>query len=59
MPRGRPKKEIDKTQFEKLCGLQCTAEEKFVIMNYFSPISLAIRSKTNWFKLFPWFLAKF
>lgn len=27
MPRGRPKKEIDKMQFEKLCGLQCTAEE--------------------------------
>lgn len=24
---GRPKKEIDKTQFEKLCGLQCTKEE--------------------------------
>lgn len=27
MPRGRPQKEIDKSQFEKLCGLQCTAEE--------------------------------
>lgn len=25
--RGRPKKEIDKTQFEKLCGFQCTLEE--------------------------------
>lgn len=24
---GRPKKEIDKEQFEKLCGLQCTLEE--------------------------------
>ena len=26
-PNGRPKKEIDKEQFEKLCGLQCTLEE--------------------------------
>ena len=24
---GRPKKEIDQKQFEKLCGLQCTLEE--------------------------------
>lgn len=24
---GRPKKEIDETQFTKLCGLQCTEEE--------------------------------
>lgn len=24
---GRPKKEIDKKQFENLCGLQCTLEE--------------------------------
>jgi hypothetical protein len=24
---GRPKKEIDKATFEKLCGLQCTKEE--------------------------------
>lgn len=24
---GRPKKEIDKKQFENLCGLQCTKEE--------------------------------
>lgn len=24
---GRPKKEIDKTQFEKLCGMQCTLKE--------------------------------
>lgn len=24
---GRPKKEIDMEQFEKLCGLQCTLEE--------------------------------
>ena len=24
---GRPKKEIDKTQFEKLCGIQCTLVE--------------------------------
>lgn len=29
---GRPKIEIDKTQFEKLCGLQCTLIE---IANYF------------------------
>lgn len=27
MPAGRPRKEIDKTEFEKLCGLQCTKEE--------------------------------
>lgn len=27
MPRGRPKKQIDKEQFEKLCGLQCTLDE--------------------------------
>lgn len=27
MPGGRPKKEIDKTEFEKLCALQCTIEE--------------------------------
>ena len=25
--RGRPKKEIDRTQFEKLCGMQCTLKE--------------------------------
>ena len=24
---ARPQKQIDKTQFEKLCGLQCTKEE--------------------------------
>ncbi|MBR4855142.1 MAG: helix-turn-helix domain-containing protein [Bacteroidaceae bacterium] len=24
---GRPRKEIDKSQFEKLCGLQCTLNE--------------------------------
>lgn len=24
---GRPRKEIDKTNFEKLCGMQCTLEE--------------------------------
>lgn len=24
---GRPQKKIDQTQFEKLCGLQCTKEE--------------------------------
>lgn len=24
---GRPRKEIDQNQFEKLCGLQCTIEE--------------------------------
>lgn len=27
MPVGRPIKQIDKAQFEKLCGLQCTLEE--------------------------------
>lgn len=27
MSTGRPKKEIDLTQFEKLCALQCTREE--------------------------------
>lgn len=27
MPGGRPKKEIDKKQFESLCGLQCTITE--------------------------------
>ena len=27
MPNGRPKKEIDVKQFEKLCGMQCTEEE--------------------------------
>ncbi len=27
MPAGRPKKQIDQKQFEKLCGLQCTLEE--------------------------------
>lgn len=26
-PRGRPAKEIDKSNFEKLCGLQCTKSE--------------------------------
>ena len=26
-PNGRPKKEIDRQEFEKLCGLQCTLEE--------------------------------
>lgn len=26
-PMGRPRKEIDKIQFEKLCGLQCRIEE--------------------------------
>ena len=25
--RGRPKKEIDKDQFQKLCGIQCTLAE--------------------------------
>ena len=24
---GRPRKEINQTEFEKLCGLQCTKEE--------------------------------
>lgn len=27
MPAGRPHAEIDKKQFENLCGLQCTYEE--------------------------------
>lgn len=27
MPAGRPKTQIDKKQFENLCGLQCTLEE--------------------------------
>ena len=27
MPAGRKPKEIDQSQFEKLCGLQCTQEE--------------------------------
>lgn len=27
MPAGRPKKQIDKKQFENLCGLQCTLDE--------------------------------
>lgn len=26
-PNGRPKKEIDKNEFEKLCALQCTLNE--------------------------------
>lgn len=30
--RGRPQKAIDKTQFEKLCALQCTQDE---IASYF------------------------
>lgn len=27
MPGGRPRKEIDKIEFEKLCGMQCTEDE--------------------------------
>ena len=27
MATGRPRKEINQTEFEKLCGLQCTKEE--------------------------------
>lgn len=27
MPAGRPRKEIDQTEFEKLCGIQATLEE--------------------------------
>ena len=30
---GRPKKEIDQTLFEKLCGLQCTLDEIAGIFN--------------------------
>ena len=33
MGRGRPRIEIDKKQFESLCGLQCTQEE---IASFFS-----------------------
>ena len=27
MAKGRPRKEIDRLQFERLCGVQCTEEE--------------------------------
>lgn len=27
MAKGRPRKEIDRLQFERLCGIQCTEEE--------------------------------
>lgn len=27
MGKGRPRKEIDQSEFEKLCGLQCTLDE--------------------------------
>ena len=30
---GRPRIEIDKTQFEKLCGLQCTRDEIAAFLN--------------------------
>ena len=30
---GRPRIEIDKTQFEKLCGLQCTRDEISAFLN--------------------------
>ena len=33
MPAGRPRINIDKNQFEKLCGIQCTQEE---IAGFFS-----------------------
>ena len=33
MARGRPKKEIDKNAFEKLCGLHCTKEEICAFFN--------------------------
>lgn len=43
-PNGRPKTKIDKDQFEKLCGLQCTQEE---IAGFFN---CSIDTITNWCK---------
>lgn len=42
MPAGRPKKEIDKETFEKLCGLQCTEEE---ICSF---LDVTDKTLTNW-----------
>lgn len=42
MPTGRPKKEIDKENFEKLCGLQCTEEEICSFLN------VTDKTLTNW-----------
>lgn len=44
---GRPRKEIDKGAFEKLCGLQCTLEE---IAGYFdcSPDTIERWCKTEY-----------
>ncbi len=41
---GRPRKEIDKEQFEKLCGLQCTEEE---ILGWFD---ITDKTLCNWCK---------
>ena len=41
---GRPRKEIDQTEFEKLCGLQCTKEE---ICSWFS---VTDKTLENWCK---------
>lgn len=30
---GRPRKEIDKKQFEQLCGIQCTIEEVTAVLD--------------------------
>lgn len=41
---GRPRKEIDKRQFEHLCGLQCTQEE---VCSFFD---LSDKTLTRWCK---------
>lgn len=33
MAMGRPKKQIDRTLFEKLCGIQCTEEEICAVLD--------------------------
>lgn len=43
--RGRPQKEIDKDQFEKLCEMQCTLDE---ITGFFR---VADKTLENWCKL--------
>lgn len=42
MAGGRPKKEIDRESFEKLCGLQCTEEEICSFLN------VTDKTLTNW-----------
>lgn len=42
MAGGRPNKEIDRENFEKLCGLQCTEEE---ICSFFD---VTDKTLTNW-----------